>query len=293
MMKVKTETFLCVILACSAIVLSIIGLSESNEAATVFVDNVYGQQVELYGKGVYAYNSTLTVSSRLGADWMGILGGVFLLFLCFNKGEKTWVNVLKTAQCTMFIYYFACLTFSISMNRLYLFYVFAFGLSVLLSIHLLSNYFKYTGVKKEAKTNKNAGISRCLAISGGITIIIWLSMIIPCLISQNYGELVGVLTTEVTYAIDLGLLCPLMIICAIWIRNKDDNGYKLAPILLYILFSVAPMVILQNFYCIKLGIDVPLPALIGTVLSFVVMGIFAIVYLKKSIEFLELHKSNL
>lgn len=292
MMKTKTETFLCVILACSAIVLSIIGLYESNEAATVLVNNVYGQQVELYGKGVYAYNSTLTVSSRLGADWMGILGGVFFLFLCFNKGEKSWVNVLKTAQSTMFIYYFACLTFSISMNRLYLCYVFSLGLSVLLSIHLVSKYFKYIGVKKEAKTNKNAGISRCLAISGGTTIVIWLSMIIPCLISQNYGELLGVLTTEVTYAIDLGLLCPLMIICAKWIRNKNDNGYKLAPILLYILFSVGPMVILQNFYCIKLGIDIPLTALIGTVLSFVFMGIFAIVYLKKSIGFLELHKSN-
>ena len=285
MMKAKTETLLCIILACSAIILSIIGLFESNESATFFVDNVYGQQIELYGKGVYAYNSTLTVSNRLGADWVGILGGIFFLFLCFNKGEKLWVHVLKTAQCTAFVYYFSCLTFSISMNRLYLFYVFAFGLSVLLSIHLLSNHFKHIEVKEEAKTNKNTGMSRCLAISGGITIIIWLSMIIPCLISQNYGELVGVLTTEVTYAIDLGLLCPLMIICAIWIRNKEDNGYKLAPILLYILFSVGPMVILQNFYCIKLGIDVPLPALIGTVLSFVVMGIFAIVYLKKSIDF--------
>ena len=42
MMKAKTETLLCIILACSAIVLSIIGLFESNEGATFFVDNVYG-----------------------------------------------------------------------------------------------------------------------------------------------------------------------------------------------------------------------------------------------------------
>lgn len=286
MKKIKTENLFCIILACSAIVLSLIGLFYSNDGTTFFVDNAYGQQVELYGKGVYAYNSILTVSCRLGADWIGMLGGLFLLFLCFQKREQLWTNILKTAQCTGFVYYFVCLTFSVSMNRLYLIYVFAFGLSVFLSIHLLSNHFKTIKVKEEVKANKNAGISRCLSISGGITIIIWLSMLIPYLISQNYGELLGVLTTEVTYAIDLGLLCPLMIICAIWIRKKNDNGYKLAPILLYILFSVGPMVILQNFYCLKLGIAVPLQAFVGTVLSFVVMGTFAIVYLKKSISLL-------
>lgn len=287
MMKIKTENLLCIILACSAIISSLIGLFYSNDGTAFIVDNVYGQQVELYGKGIYAYNSTLTVSSRLGADWVGIIGGLFLFFLCFNKGKQLWMNILKTAQCTAFVYYFACLTFSISMNRLYLLYVFAFGLSVLLSIHLLSKHFKQLMVKEEAKVNKNVGISRCLAISGAITIVIWLSMLVPHLISQNYGELVGVLTTEVTYAIDLGVLCPLMIICSVWIRKKNDNGYKLAPILLYILFSVAPMVILQNLYCLKLGITVPLPAFIGTVLSFVVMGSFAIFYLKKSISLLK------
>ena len=46
------------------------------------------------------------------------------------------------------------------------------------------------------------------------------------------------------------------------------------------------MVILQNLYCMKLGIIVPIPSFIGIVLSFVVMGTFAIVYLKKSINLL-------
>ena len=111
-------------------------------------------------------------------------------------------------------------------------------------------------------------------------------MIVPCLISKDFGELLGVLTTEITYAIDLGILCPLMIICAIWIKNKNDNGYKLAPILLYVLFSVGPMVILQNLYCVKLGIQIPIPAFIGTILSFVVMSGVALIYLRKSIKFL-------
>lgn len=286
MMKDKTENLLCIILACGAIISALIGLFYSNGGSEFFVNNIYGQQVKLYGDGIYAYNSMLTVSSRLGADWTGILGAVFLIFLCINKRYQLWMRILKTAQVAMFIYYFACLTFSISMNRLYFLYVFCFGLSILLSVHLLSKHFKQLAVTAGAKEKNNTGISTCLIVSGCITVMIWLTMLIPYLINENYGDLLNTLTTEVTYAIDLGVLCPLMIICGIWIRKKNDIGYKLAPILLYILFYVAPMVILQNLYCIKLGITVPIPAFIGTILSFVIMGTFAVVYLKRSISIL-------
>lgn len=286
MMKDRTERLLCIILGCGAIISSLVGLLSSNAYAPFSVNNVYGQQVELFGEGIYKYNSVLTVASRLGADWIGILGAVILIILCFYKRQRMWTNVLKTAQSTAFIYYFACLTFSISMNSLYLLYVFCFGLSIFLSVHLLSKHFKQLTLNEGVKERKNAGLSMCLFISGGVTMLIWLLLIIPHLIVQSYGELIGVLTTEVTYAIDLGVLCPVMILCSIWIRKKRDIGYKLAPILLYILFSVGPMVILQNLYCIKFGIEIQIPVFVGTVLSFVIMGTAAIIYLNKAIGLL-------
>ncbi len=286
MIKDKTENLLCIILASCVIMSAFIGLFYSTGGVEFFVDNIYGQQVKLYGDGIYAYNSMLTVSNRLGADWIGIIGAIFLIFLCIIKPYQLWMRIVKTAQVTLFIYYFACLTFGISMNRLYLLYVFGFGLSILLSVHLLLKQFRQLDVHTGVKEKNNLGISWCLVISGGITVIIWLIMLIPHLIKENYGDLLDILTTEVTYAIDLGVLGPLMIICGIWIRKKYDIGYKLAPILLYILFSVAPMVILQNLYCMKLGIIVPISAFIGMVLSFVVMGTFALFYLKKSISIL-------
>ncbi len=286
MMNIKTEKWLCIILASCAIISALIGLFYFDGGESFFATNVYGNPVELYGNGIYAYNSKLTVSSRMGADWMGIFGGVFLIFLCIGKRIFLWKDILKTAQVTTFTYYFACLTFSIQMNRLYLIYVLGFGVSIVLAVHMLVKYFKQIVVKDGVKEKRNMGVSLCLIISGGITIIIWLSMIIPHLINQSYGDLLNTLTTEATYAIDLGLLCPLMIMCGLWIWKKNDIGYKLAPILLYILCSVAPMVILQNLYCIKLGIAVEPPVFVGTVLSFVIMGTFACCYLKKSVGLL-------
>ncbi len=286
-MKKRTENTLCIVLSCIVITTAIIGLFYSDGGETIFVKNIYGQEVELYGKGIYAYNSLLTVSGRLGADWMGILCGILMISLCFLKKDQIWAILLKISQSFLFVYYFACLVFSISMNRLYLLYVLGFGLSIFLSFVLVVNDLKTIVVKESSKKCKNLGISLCLGISGVVTIGIWLSMIVPYMITDNYGYLLGVLTTESTYAIDLGVLCPAMIICAILVQKKRDFGYKMAPILLYILFCVGPMVILQNIYCIILGISVPIPAFIGTVLSFVVMCIFALVFLVKSIRLFE------
>ncbi len=286
-MKKRTENTLCIVLSCIVITTAIIGLFYSDGGETIFVKNIYGQEVELYGKGIYAYNSLLTVSGRLGADWMGILCGILMISLCFLKKDQIWAILLKISQSFLFVYYFACLVFSISMNRLYLLYVLGFGLSIFLSFVLVVNDLKTIVVKESSKKCKNLGISLCLGISGVVTIGIWLSMIVPYMITDNYGYLLGVLTTESTYAIDLGVLCPAMIICAILVQNKRDFGYKMAPILLYILFCVGPMVILQNIYCLILGISVPIPAFIGTVLSFVVMCIFALVFLVKSIRLFE------
>jgi hypothetical protein len=285
--KKRTENTLCIVLSCIVITTAIIGLFYSDGGETIFVKNIYGQEVELYGKGIYAYNSLLTVSGRLGADWMGILCGILMISLCFLKKDQIWAILLKISQSFLFVYYFACLVFSISMNRLYLLYVLGFGLSIFLSFVLVVNDLKTIVVKESSKKCKNLGISLCLGISGVVTIGIWLSMIVPYMITDNYGYLLGVLTTESTYAIDLGVLCPAMIICAILVQNKRDFGYKMAPILLYILFCVGPMVILQNIYCLILGISVPIPAFIGTVLSFVVMCIFALVFLVKSIRLFE------
>lgn len=55
-------------------------------------------------------------------------------------------------------------------------------------------------------------------------------LIVPYVTANNYSELFGVLTTEATYAIDLGVLCPGLIICALLISSKIDIGYKTAPI---------------------------------------------------------------
>lgn len=282
MMKQKTENLLCCLLVCGISISALIGLLYSVGGNSFFVENIYGQQVELYGDGIYAYNSVLTVSSRLGADINGLFGAVVLIALCLWKKKPLWAEVCKTAQVVYFTYHSVCLVFSISMNALFFLYVFCFGLSVILSVSMLIKHFTKIGIIDTVNDKKARGTSTFLIVSGILTATIWLMHVFPAILNHDYGDLLGVLTTESTYVIDLGIICPLLILCGIWVNRKMEVGYKLTPILLYILINVVPMVIWQNIFCIKFGIEVPIQGFISLVLSFVIMGIIAVALFVKT-----------
>lgn len=115
-----------------------------------------------------------------------------------------------------------------------------------------------------------------LIIVGAITALLWISSIIPAMINNSYGTLLGVQTTEFTYGIDLSITCLIFITCGIWVLMKKDIGYKIAPLLLNMMIGIAILVISQRTYCTKLGIDIPIGALIGFVISFIIMGIVSL-----------------
>ena len=90
---------------------------------------------------------------RLGADWMGLISGLLMIMWNIIGKKKIWAHVLRLAQCFSFIYYFACLVFSISMNRLYLIYVLGFGLSIFTSIILWVKYTATIVVKDNVESS--------------------------------------------------------------------------------------------------------------------------------------------
>jgi len=101
----------------------------------------------------------------------------------------------------------------------------------------------------------------------------------------------GIQTNEVTYGIDLGITCPLFILCGIWLFQKKVIGYKIAPLLLNMLVGVAIMVVLQRAYCLELGIEIPMKELISFIISFVVLGVIALCLLVKLV--MKLKKCNI
>jgi hypothetical protein len=236
---------------------------------------MYGDTVKIYGDGIYAYNSILNVTSRLGADITGIIAAIVLMYLSIWKSKPLWVEVLKTSVIIYLTYYAALLVFGISMNQLYFLYAACFGIGIFTSFISVKDLFDMIAIPTSLREKSYKGTAIFLIITGIIVALIWISCVLPVIINGEYGSLLGIQTNEITYGIDFGITCPLLILCGIWILQKKDIGYKVAPLLLNMLVYIAILVILQRAYCIKLGVEIPIQALISLIISFVILGVIA------------------
>lgn len=266
----------------------------SNGGKRFDVVNMYGDTVQLYGDGIYKYSSTLNVSNYFGANMFAMITAIFLILLTLWKNKLLWAEILRTSEIVTLVYYCACSLFGTPMNPLYLLNTLCFGLSIFTSFMAVKNLFNRIEIPKALKEKSMKGTVIFLIISGTLTALIWLFSIIPITLSGDYGSLLGIQTTEVTFGIDLSITCPLLILCGIWIFQKKDKGYKMAPLLLNLLIGVAIMVILQRAYCIKLGVEISIQALIGFIISFVVLGVIALyLFVKLTLQLEKLNRKHL
>ena len=123
-------------------------------------------------------------------------------------------------------------------------------------------------------------MSRATAIFlflAGASALIWLSMIIPAMISGDFSEFIDINTTEPTFALDIGIIFPLFTVCGIALLKQKDFGYRFTQILLTFYTLVGTLVAVQTIVQHAYGIEIPLPQMIALVASFIALGITALI----------------
>lgn len=285
MNDIKKKTNLqSILLGILIIIAALIGIFYSSNGMRFQVTNMYGDTVDIYGNGIYAYNSILNVSSRLGADVTGIIAAVILIVSTLLKNRPLWVEIIRTSVIICLAYYSSLLLFGVTMNRLYFLYAACFGVALFTSFIAVKDLFSIIKISKALKEEKFKGLAVFLIITSVIVALVWVSCVLPAVLNGNFGSLLGIQTNEITYGIDFSITCPLLIMCAVWILQKKELGYKVALILLNLLIFVALLVIMQRAYCIKLGVEIPIQALISLIISFIVLGVIALYFEIKLIK---------
>ena len=79
-----------------------IGLFYTNGGEHFFVTNIYGQQIELFGDGIYSYNSLLKVGATKGTDIVMLVVSLILLVtvLCLSS-RRYWRRDCKAVFYTI------------------------------------------------------------------------------------------------------------------------------------------------------------------------------------------------
>ncbi|MHB1483822.1 MAG: hypothetical protein ACYCYI_04075 [Saccharofermentanales bacterium] len=259
-------------------VITITGLLSFNTDHSYLITNQYGNEVRLFGSGIYAHDSYFKAPIFIGSDFTMLFLVVPLMAIALIKEvrDRTLKSKLYlTAINAVVLYYAMSIAFGIIYNSYHLLYIALFACSLFSLITLI------IGLDTRALQNAlswelpSRGIRIFLIFSGISLFIAWLPDIVPTIISRTSLPLIEVYTTEITYVLDMGILSPLMFICLILLNKKDGLGSVILSIILSLCTIIGVMLPIQTAFQMMAGIDIPIPVLIIKVGIFVLLAAFA------------------
>jgi hypothetical protein len=269
MKKLIILTSVCALFSAS------IGLFYSFGGPNRVVTNIYGQEVTLYGDGIYANDSIMTVGATKGTDIVILAAASLLLLLTLLKQRGSLI-MLQGGLLALILYATTCLIMGVSYNRLFLLYALQFGSALFAFIIATSSILKTRSFDTKLYTKRLTGTAIFLII-GGCSVLVWLIFIIPPTFTGQPLEIIEVYTTVPTFALDLAIIFPSALFCGLSLLKKRPAGYQLAPVFLTLLTGVGITVIMQTIVQSSLGVVLNIGQLFGLVVSFIVLGAVALV----------------
>jgi len=279
--KLKGIDYLMIGIILLLVVITAIGLvSFGTEKSFMFL-NQYGDNVKMFGRGIYAHDSYFKAPILIGSDFTMILVVVPMMIIALigEINQRTLnTKLFLIATVATVLYYATSIVFGVTYNSLILLYIALFssslfGLFTLIRSIDLAELHRIQSWKLPTK-----GLKIFLILAGVALFIAWLPDIIPTLFSGKSLLLIENYTTEVTYAIDMGIVSPMIFVCLYFLTKKDGMGDLLLAIILTLCAIMGAMLPMQTIYQTMAGIVTPLPVLIIKVGIFVALAIFAMYF---------------
>lgn len=199
------------------------------------VTSVHGLEVELYGHGLYRYDSVLIASGFIYQDLLILALGIPLLLFGWYWTQRGSLRggLLLTGTLAYFFYDYLSMAFGAAYNAMFLVYIALvsaslFGFLRAISLFDLESFPRHFGQGLPRK-----GIAGFLIAVGVIFLIVWIGLdSLPSLLAGQAPSTLMHYTTVTTHVIDLGLLSPAMILTGVLLLRRSPLGYLLAAVLL-------------------------------------------------------------
>ncbi len=269
-------TSLAVVTAAIGAVVTLVGLL-SGEPSPVHVESVRGLAVELYGSGIYRYDTLLTGAGNRGTDLVTLAVGVPLMIGCMvgvRRGSARG-RLLMPGAFAWFLYVYSTMSVGAAYNPLFLAYVALFTAS------LVGGALAVRAVDAATLTAQVTTLPRrfpgwLLVASGVATPVIWLSPVVAGLLAGAVPDRLDTYSTFVTAALDVAILTPVALVAGAMILKGRGLGYVMAVPLLVIEGALAPVIAAQTVLQLRAGVDFAPAELVGPIGAFVTLSGFAV-----------------
>jgi len=271
-------TWLVPLIALLAVIAAATGLLTSGSSEPFRFSTIHGQSVEIYGQGVYKNDTLLAGAGFRGTDAVTLLLALPLLMVAYvlcRRGSQNGM-VLLIGTLLYFLYNGASLTFSAAFNPLFLVYTGLFSASLFASITALATFDLQALVKRIQPGFPYRGIAYFNFVAGIGTLFIWMSEVVPALITGTAPATLGPYTTMFTHGFDSAVITPAAILVGIFLLQRKPLGYLLSAPIMILCTLIGVVVIGQTLAQASAGLIFPVGVYIGMIGSWVIMGAFAV-----------------
>ena len=273
-----TLTWLVLLIAVLILISAGAGLFWQTNGSSYRFTTLYGQTVEMYGRGLYSHDTIFSAGAIQGADLISLFVGVPLLavaFLLYRRGSIRGAFLLGSILAYVF-YYAASLALVVSYNRLYLVYLALFSASFFALVMTLAGMDLPALPPRFSSRLPRRGMALFMFMVGTGVAFIWLSDVVHAMRTNGVPEAVGAHTALVTYTLDVGIIAPACLLAGILLLRRAPLGYLLTGLLTSMLGLIGAMVIAQTIVQVNLGLQFSTGQLIGKIGTWIVMGGIAI-----------------
>jgi hypothetical protein len=164
-------------------------------------------------------------------------------------------------------------------NRLFIVYIALFSVSLFAFIQAFSSVDLTTIQSQIPSGLPTRGLAIFMVIAGIVTVFAWGSPLVSAFLKDLPPERLDSYTTMVTYALDLAIITPASVLCAVLVFRGNPSGYVIATSLLALIIMLTPQIVLSTVFQRSAGVPLTPGEMIGPVSGFVLLGIVAAWYL--------------
>ncbi|MFP4511373.1 MAG: hypothetical protein ACLFRV_00335 [Acidimicrobiales bacterium] len=264
---------------------ALVGLFWSPPEVGATFTSVRGEPVELYGEGLYRYDTAFKGGANRGADLVTLAIAVPALAIALHRYRRGSLQALLVAAgvLTWFLYLYASLALGTFYNELFLVYVALFSAS-LFALGLALRSIPPSVLTRLDDHAPRRGLVRLMLAGGAVTAIVWGSTLVGAAITGDPPKLLDHSTTMVTDALDLAIITPATLVCAYLLHHRRRDGWLFVLPLLSLLVMLFPMIAAQTAFQLEADVSFEPPEIIGPIAGFVAVAAIALPLLIRTVR---------
>lgn len=254
----KTIIILSIIIIFLSVISSAAGIFLKTEGEEFQFITLRGEEVTIYGSGLYRYDSVSMASQAIAQDIVTLAIGVPLLIAALILFSKDGLKgkLLLTGTLGYFLYTYASYSFLAAYNKFFIVYVILFSLSLFCFIFSIQTIdIKKLPYKFSKKLPRKIIVFYSTFI-GGIILLMWMGRIMPSITSNSIPMGLESYSTLVIQALDIGIIIPIAFFSAVLLLKKRPWGYLLTSIFLIKGFTLSAAIAAMVFAQIKAGVEI-------------------------------------